>query len=197
MTYALTRYKSYQDYLDNCDLGDGEYRLLSTGEVIQLPPEDDKNVRFAIRLFTRLVLLPELMDLVRRNDTELEVKPVGDKRLSRKPDVMVLRPEHIPLMDAANYSAIRIGMPPPVFVAEMVSAGSESSDNYKRDYIWKRKQYQEWEIPEYWIIDRHRGKVTTLIRQAGIYHETIYSDNAVIQSDAIPALSINSKELLG
>ncbi len=44
MTYTLTRYQSYQDYLENCTLSDGDYRLLDTGEVIRLPPEDDNNL---------------------------------------------------------------------------------------------------------------------------------------------------------
>lgn len=44
MTYALTRFQSYQDYLDNCVLADGDYRLLSTGAVIQWPPEDDDSI---------------------------------------------------------------------------------------------------------------------------------------------------------
>ncbi len=44
MTYAATRYKSYQEYLDDETLSpDGNYRLLSTGELIEVPPEDDDN----------------------------------------------------------------------------------------------------------------------------------------------------------
>jgi Uma2 family endonuclease len=196
MTYTLTRYQDYQDYLDNCDLVDGDYYLLSTGEVIQLPPEEDRNIRSAIRLFARLMSLPDLTDLVRRNETELEVPPLGDKRLSRKPDVMVLRAEHIALMDEARYSAVRLGMPAPVFVAEMVSPGGESSDNYQRDYVWKREQYQAWGIPEYWIIDRHRSRVTVLVLEDGIYQETVYTGNTVIQSVSIPGLFIKPTEML-
>ncbi len=196
MTYTLPRYKDYQDYLENCDLSDGDYYLLSTGEVIQLPPEDDKNIRSANRLFARLVRLPELTDLVRLNNTELEVKPLGDKCVSRKPEVMVLRPEHVALMEAARYSAIRLGMPAPVFVAEMVSPGGESSDNYRRDYVWKREQYQAWGIPEYWIIDRHRRKVTVLVLVDGMYQETVYTRDSVIQSVSIPKLSIKPTEML-
>ena len=196
MTYTLKRYLTYQDYLDNYPEKDGDYRLLSTGEVIQLPPESDKNVRFATRLFVHLILLPGLTDLVRKNDTDLEVKPVGDKCLNRKPDVMVLRPEHIALLDATNYSAIRIGMPPPVFVAEMVSPGNENSSNYKRDYVWKREQYEWWGIEEYWIMDRQRGKVTVLLLEEGTYSETIYRGNDVIQSASFPALSIRASDVL-
>ncbi len=196
MTYALTRYQNYQDYLDNCALVDGDYRLLSTGEVIQLAPESDKNIRFALRLVLRLAGLPQLTDLVRNGDTELEVNPVGDKRVNRKPDVMVLRSEHIALIDKTNYSAVRLDMPPPLFVAEMVSPGGESSDNYRRDYIWKREQYQWWGIPEYWIIDRHRSKITVLVLINNVYQEKVYVEDTVIKSTIFPTLLVSPNELL-
>lgn len=44
MTYTIKRYKSYQEYLDAEELSpDGDYRLLSTGEVIEVSTEDDLN----------------------------------------------------------------------------------------------------------------------------------------------------------
>ncbi len=63
-------------------------------------------------------------------------------------------------------------MKPPLFVAETVSPGGENSSNYKRDYVWKRQQYEEWCIPEYWIVDRHRAKITVLVLVDGRYQES-------------------------
>lgn len=196
MTYTLTRYRSYQEYLDNCPLSDGDYRLLDTGEIIQLPPEDDDNILWATELKFYLCQIPEIRKLVRGNDTELQVNPVGDGRLNRKPDVMVLRSEHRALFKESKYSAIKFGMPGPLFVAEVVSPGNDSSDNYKRDYVWKRDQYQWWEIPEYWIIDRHRDTVTVLYLENGIYTETVYTGDMPIKSCVFPTLIINPKEVL-
>ena len=196
MTYTLTRYKNYQDYLDNCALSDGDYRLLETGEVIQLPPEDDDNILWASELKFYLCQIPQIRKLVRGNDTEIQVNPVGDGRLNRKPDVMVIRPEHRTRFQKNKYSAIKFGMPAPLFVAEVVSPGNESSDNYKRDYVWKREQYQWWQIPEYWIIDRHRDKVSVLSLQDEVYKETVYAGNTLIKSRMFPALIINPKEIL-
>ena len=73
------------------------------------------------------------MDRVCIGDTELEVNPIGDKRRSRKPDVMILQPEHLTLLEQVNYSSVRLGMPAPALVVEVVSRGSDTSDNYKRD----------------------------------------------------------------
>ncbi len=196
MTYTLTRYQSYQDYLDNCTLSDGDYRLLSTGEVIRLPPEDDDNILWGTDLKFRLMSLPGLRKLVRGNDTELEVHPVGDRWMNRKPDVMVLQPEHRELFKAGRYSAVRFGMPAPAFVAELVSLGSESSTNYKRDYIWKRQQYEWWGIPEYWIVDRHRAQATVLVLVDGVYEETVYTGDMRIQSISFPRLVVTPKEML-
>lgn len=197
MTYTIKRYQDYQDYLENCPSGDGDYRLLSTGDIIQLPPEDDDNILWAAELKFRLTQIPELRRLVRGNDTELQVHPVGDKRLNRKPDVMVLQPEHRELFKKNRYSAIKFGMPAPAFVAEVVSPGSKSSENYRRDYVWKREQYQWWEIPEYWIIDRHRDKVTVLLLAQGVYQETVYEGDRKIVSKVFPQLVVSSREIFG
>ena len=67
-------------------------------------------------------------------------------------------------------------MPAPQFIAEIVSPGSETSENYQRDYVWKRQQYQAWGIPEYWIIDPQRAQVTVLVLTKGRYEVVIYSD---------------------
>lgn len=200
MTYTSVRYKTYLDYLA-ADLGpDGNFRLLSNGEVIELPPEDERNTSIADELaFTlkQLVASNHLSKrLVKVSSVELQVHPVGDGRVNRKPDVLVLRPEHIELMAALNKGAVLFGMPAPAFVAEVVSPGSESSDNYRRDYEWKRSQYESWQIPEYWIIDRHRAQITVLILEDKHYRAQIYCGDERIRSEAFPALEYTTDQLL-
>ncbi|MGB7250772.1 MAG: Uma2 family endonuclease [Phormidesmis sp.] len=134
--------------------------------------------------------------MVRASATEIQVHPVGDGWVNREPDVMVLRPEHIELMATTKKSTILFGMPAPAFVAEGVSPGGENSDNYRRDYEWKRQQYQDLEIPEYWIIDRHRQQVTVLILQAGVYAEQVYRNAQPIRSKAFPTFILSAAQLL-
>lgn len=51
MTYTPTRDRSYQEYLNDNQLSpDGNYRLLSTGELIEVASEDDENLQIAIEL---------------------------------------------------------------------------------------------------------------------------------------------------
>ena len=126
----------------------------------------------------------------------LITEAIGDGWVNRKPDVVVLRPEHMTLMADLKKSSVLLGMPPPAFVAEVVSPGGERSDNYRRDYEWKRQQYQELEIPEYWNIDRHRQLVTVLNLKDGLYTETVYRDTESVVSEVFPRLSLSARQIL-
>ena len=193
MTYTLKRYQSYEDYLNAEELSDErDYRLLDTGEVIELASEESINrlIAYALIFAIQLVQGMSIVRLLRRGDQEIQVKPTGDRWVNRKPDLMLLAPEHLDLID----KAIVFGQPPPEFVAEIVSPGSESSDNYKRDYVWKREQYEWWQIPEYWIIDPHRAKVTVLTLEDNVYTETAYQGSQTISSKVFPLLTKVSAE---
>ena len=196
MTFTSTRYEAYAEYLE-ADLGaDGDFRLLSNGEVIELPPEDEQNSFIADELAELLKRLLQSRRLVKSSSTELQVHPVGDDRVNRKPDMVVLRPEHLDLMAEIKINSILSNMPAPLFVAEVVSTGSESSANYRRDYEWKRQQYEWWEIPEYWIIDRYRQQVVILELQEGIYVEHCYKGSDSLVSSIFPTLELSAEKLL-
>lgn len=195
MTYTPARYQSYQDYLEDETLSpDGNYRLLSTGELIEVPSEDDLNLRIAIYLLVRLLQWQEgrLQGRVRNGNKELQVRPVGDAQINRKPDVMVLQPEHLEIAK----QAVLLDMMPPLWVAEVVSPGPENSRNYQRDYVWKRQQYEELGISGYWIIDPHRQKVTVLLLKQGRYQERVYVPSEQIDSELFPALVVDVSQLL-
>ena len=189
MTYTLKRYQSYQEYLDAEELSpDCNYRLLSTGEVIEVPTENEINRRIACALIFAILELRgnAFIQYICRGDKEVQVHPTGDKCVNRKPDVMVLASSH--LEEAGQ--ALFLGMESPRFVAEVVSPGAKSSENYQRDYVWKRQQYQDWQIPEYWIIDPHREQVTVLTLVEGIYQESVFVGNKHIASVAFPNINI-------
>lgn len=193
---TIVRYDSYLEYVNSEGDSEGNFRLLSSGAVIKLQTQDEEDVCIAedLAFFLKQVVVPRR--LVRAGGTELRVHPVGDGRVNREPDVMVLRPEHIELMAQTNKSTVLLEMPPPAFVAEAVSPGSENSANYRRDYEWKRQQYQDLGIPEYWIIDRYRQQVTVLVLEADLYKEQTYREEQVICSKAFPTLNLTASKVL-
>lgn len=194
MTYTLRRYQSYQDYLDDDQLHhEDNYRLLSTGELIEVSCEDEENLWLANVLIAALLQVRGIpfLKLIRSGNKELQVTPIGDKWVNRKPDVLVMRPEH--RQEARQ--AIKLGMAAPEFVAEIVSPGGESSDNYLRDYVWKRQQYQEWQIPEYWIVDPHRPQITVLTLVGEVYQEAVYRQETKIISAAFPSLEVTASQV--
>lgn len=190
MTYTLKRYKSYQEFLDDEDLPyEKNYRLLDTGEAIEVAEEDRINIAITyalIEAFQRSEGI-SLIRYLRRGDQQLEVRPLGDRWVNRKPDLVLLPPEYL----QREEKAIFLGMSPPGFVVELVSPGSENSENYKRDYIWKRQQYQDLGILEYWIIDRHREKVTVLTLVDGVYEEAVYEGDEPITSATFSKLELS------
>ena len=196
MTYAVSRhYKDYQEYLDDDQLSsERNYRLLDTGELIEVSSEDDINLRLAYVLSFSIAQLANaaLVSRIRLGSKEIQVRPVGDQQVNRKPDLMVMQPEHLEMAR----QAILLGMTPPLFVAEVVSPGPKSSANYQRDYVWKRQQYQEWRIPEYWIIDPHREQVTVLILVERLYQEKVYRGDSQIESAAFPELKATAQAVL-
>ena len=196
MTYTSVRYKTYEEYLAANLTSERHLRLLNSGEIVELPPEDENNVRMASELEYLLKQVVKPRELVRYSSTELQVHPVGDRRVNRIPDVLVLQPEHIDLLAEKKSSAILFEMPPPTFVAEIVSPGGTQSDNYKRDYSWKRQQYEWWQIPEYWIIDRHRDRVTALVLKGDTYTERIYKSSEQNQSVVFPDLQLSIAQIL-
>ncbi|MEL7331100.1 MAG: Uma2 family endonuclease [Cyanobacteria bacterium J06560_2] len=199
MTYTpvqnRARYQSYQEYLDDESLStEINHRLLSTGELIEVASEDDMNLWIAIRLMLKLAQIEGgiLADRVRNGNKELQVRPIGDKWVNRIPDLMVMQTEHLEIAR----KSILIDMVPPLLVAEVVSPGSESSINFKRDYVWKKEQYAELGIPEYWIIDPHREKVTVLSLNGDSYQEAAYVGTMQIESQLFPSLSVTVNDLL-
>ncbi|MEL7360231.1 MAG: Uma2 family endonuclease [Cyanobacteria bacterium J06560_6] len=195
MTYTLRRYQTFQEYLDAEELSEERnYRLLSTGEVIELSTESELNRIITAALIAAILKIKGLkfMRHICSGNKDLQVRPVGDKWMNRKPYIMVLTPTH--LQEAKQ--AIFLEASAPAFVAEIVSPGSTSSESYLRDYVWKRQQYEWWQIPEYWIIDPHREKVTVLMLVDGTYQETVFVGESVIRSAVFPAIELTVNGLI-
>ncbi|MEM9005451.1 MAG: Uma2 family endonuclease [Cyanobacteria bacterium P01_F01_bin.86] len=189
---SLTKPLNFVEFLA-WEADGAQYDLLADGSLIEVPEEAEINSAIALELAFWLAEFVRRR-LIKINCLTLEVEPVGDNRVNRRPDLAVIKPEHLEIGTFAKRTALQRGELPPRFVAEVVSPGEAG---YQRDYVWKRQQYQDWQIPEYWIIDPHQEQLTVLLLKNGIYQESIYQGAQPVKSREFPDLKVNLENILG
>jgi len=110
------RFETFEEYLSYNDDSEQLYELFN-GELIEIPPESGFNVEIANFLLLKLASLVGHRR-VRGHGLELEVR--GEPK-NRYPDLTIIREEHIQQLSKRN--TIRLSMPPPLLVVEVVSPG--------------------------------------------------------------------------
>ncbi|MGG6237443.1 Uma2 family endonuclease [Nodosilinea sp. AN01ver1] len=186
MVQTRPRFYSFDDYLAYDDGTEVFYELFN-GELIEVPPESGNNVQIANRLLLIFAMLVGI-DRVRGHGLEMEVR--GEPK-NRYPDLTVIRPEHIQLL--AKRNTIRLTMPPPLLVVEVVSPGELQ---WERDYIAKRAQYEDLGIPEYWIINPQDQTVLVLAQQErGFATVGTFTGNQRLESPQFAALDLTAAQL--
>ena len=193
MTQAKPRFRNFEDYLDYDDGSDRRYELVD-GEIVELPPESPENDFLALNLRDLLITLVR-RQLIRVHTCEIEVPILKPREpANRYPDLVILRAEHLDLM--GRRLTIKLDMPPPTLIVEVVSPGTESTENYQRDYTGKRDQYAARGIPEYWLIDPPRQTVLVLTLKGVSYQEKSFTGQAPIVSSAFPDLKLTAEQIL-
>ncbi|CAN5846672.1 Uma2 family endonuclease [soil metagenome] len=196
--YTPAKPLTFEEYLAYDDGSGRRYELLDTGELIELPGENNLNIELALALFEYLKQFV-YWRLLRLNSTAIQVTPMAVtlangqekpvRRQSRIPDLMVLTPEGRAQI-YNDYNALSLDHHNPVLVVECVS-----ESNADEDYIDKRAQYEARKIPEYWIVDRHRQQVTVLTLAGDYYVEACYQGDTAIQSAAFPKATLTAKKI--
>jgi Uma2 family endonuclease len=80
---------------------------------------------------------------------------------------------------------------PCLLVIEIVSPTCRTVDT-----VEKRKEYAEFGIPEYWIVDFLLGTFSVLILVNGVYLEKVYRDSEAIVSDIFPNISLSMSQVM-
>lgn len=170
---VLTRSGDFT-YEDFCVLvKDGQKADLIDGVIYMASPDNTE----ANSLFVWLICL--LSDF-------LEIKDLGQvfgsrvaARLAQKsapePDIAVVKKEHAHRIKKGGIAGA------PDLAIEIVSP-----ESVERDYDKKRKLYQRYKMPEYWIIDEDMKKVTLLrLDSKGKYRE-IRAQKGILHSQVLP-----------
>jgi len=147
MTQAKPRFATFEEYLSYSSELEGRFQLID-GELIELPPESERNDWIALILRDWLVqIISRRRIRLGKCEIQVPVLKKGDAQ-NRFPDLVILREEHLQLTQ--RRLTITLDMPPPLLVVEVVSPGKTNRD---RDYINKRAQYAAIGVNEYWIVD--------------------------------------------
>ncbi len=129
--------------------------------------------------------------LVQYNLGELLIAPlrvkISEKRY-REPDLVFMFKEHT----NRNTDEFWIGAD---LVIEIVSEGERDRE---RDWVDKRKDYAEAQIPEYWIVDYQEKRITVLTLDGK--HYTVhgeFGENDVAASKLLAGFEVKVKEVFG
>jgi len=79
----------------------------------------------------------------------------------------------------------------PILAVEIVSEG-----NPQDDYRYKRSEYAVRGIPEYWIVDPIKSKISILLLVEGFYERTEFTGNQTILSETFPELTLTVEQIL-
>ena len=188
-TTTATRKLTLEEYLVYDDGTDTKYELID-GELVEMPPESDRNNLISLYLLVEFFKFVPIK-LIRHKDTEIVV--TGNRTRVRFPDLIVLTEELFAAIDGRR-ATITQDMPPPALVVEVVSPGKVNED---RDYRYKRSEYAARGIPEYWIVDPSQAKVTVLIWVDGLYEEAVFQGSNSIVSTTFPDLKLTVAQVLG
>ena len=178
---TLEEYLAYDDGTDN------RYELVD-GKLIKMPPGSDRNNLIALYLLSEFLKLVPVR-LIRHKDTEIAV--TGSRTRVRIPDLLILTEELFTAIGGRR-ATITPDMPSPVLAVEVVSPGKANRD---RDYRYKRSEYAARGIVEYWIVDPEFSQVTILSLVDGLYEETVFKGDRVINSTVITKLSLTPKQI--
>ncbi|NDJ19468.1 Uma2 family endonuclease [Myxacorys almedinensis] len=193
MLQAKPRFATFEEYFEwSNDHADHVRYELIDGELIELPPEAEPNTAIAHFLFLNLVQAGVPFRMIKLYQCEIQVRALQPKDAqNRYPDLVVLREEHLALTQ--KRLTIKLDMPPPQLVVEVVSPGTAASE---RDYGRKRAQYANIGISEYWIIDPKAQVVTVLALGQGVYVEVgMFRGDDAITSPTFPELRLTPEEV--
>lgn len=191
MTIATNKTLTLEEYLNYDDGTDARYELVN-GILAEMPTESPINktiVMFLVSCFLRLGVTYYRLAI----SHQLEV--TSEKASAQEPDLIVHSEESAAAI-LQDGKLLRLGMPLPALVVEVVSSSDTDPKSRERDYVEKRQEYGSLQVPEYWIVDPVAEVVFVLTLVDGNYQEHKFTGNEILISSSFPAVDLTAALLL-
>ncbi|NET82246.1 MAG: Uma2 family endonuclease [Moorea sp. SIO1F2] len=186
MIQTAKKFYTFEEYLSYHDDTDYKYELVN-GELIAMPPASGLHaliMLFLFKQFDREIERVSLDWVVMPGN--LGVRIAENK--SRIPDLVIISESQRQAIRSMSSAVLESA---PLLAVEIVSAG-----NPQDDYRYKRSEYAVREVPEYWIVDPIKSKVSVLRLVDGFYDLTEFTGNQKIESETFPELALTVEQVL-
>ncbi|MEM8614800.1 MAG: Uma2 family endonuclease [Cyanobacteria bacterium P01_H01_bin.105] len=191
MTIATNKTLTLEEYLVYDDGTDNRYELVD-GVLVEVPTENPINktiVMFLVSYFLRLGIPYHRLAV----GHQLEV--TSKKASAREPDLVVHSEESAAAI-LQDGKLLRLGMPVPSLVVEVASSSDTDPKSRQRDYVEKRREYADRQVPEYWIVDPTAAVVLVLTLVDGGYQERKFKGNEALLSSGFTTVDLTATQVL-
>jgi Uma2 family endonuclease len=192
MTVATDRRMTLKEYLTYDDGTAARYELVD-GVLVEMGAESRSNIKIALFLIQFFLTIVDYDQLGIKEKIEVR----SHYATARDPDLIIHSEESAIAIEGRSESCLFLGEPNPLIVIEVVSPGTESKPNYKRDYEQKPIEYADRGIPELWQVDAIREWVKVGTLTAGAYQFITFRGNETILSPTFPELTLTAAQVLG
>jgi Uma2 family endonuclease len=185
------RRMTLQEFLTYDDGTDTRYEL-EDGVLIDMGTEATINIKIVI------FLIETFLKVVKRDRIGIKVMMEVRSRYAtaRDPDLVIHSEGSAAALEGLTEACLKYGDPNPLIAIEIVSPGSESSKNFKRDYEWKPREYADRGIAELWQINAKRDWVKVGTLTDGEYQFATYQGDDVVVSTTFPELKLTAAQVL-
>ena len=191
MTVVTDRRMTLKEYLIHDDGTEIRYELVD-GVLVEMGAESRSNIKIALFLIQFFLKIVDYDQLGIKEKIEVR----SHYATARDPDLIIHSEESAIAIEGRTESCLFLGEPNPLIVIEVVSPGTESKPNYKRDYEQKPNEYAERGIPELWQVDAIRQWVKVGTLTAGAFQFTTFRGDEAIRSPTFSTLNLTAEQVL-
>ncbi|MGI0491196.1 Uma2 family endonuclease [Alkalinema pantanalense CENA528] len=115
---------------------------------------------------------------------------------AREPDLIIHSEASFVELVGRSEACLKLNEPNPLIVIEVISPGSESTENYQRNYHQKPVEYAARGISEMWIIDPDQSVVKVGNLTDDVYQFQDFKGSEAIVSPTFPEFSLTAEKIL-